>query len=72
MPETAPKDILGGILKVQQQQMKLTGLLQGRGISVSIGKPGEGDSERTLSCASRPMRRYFALTSPCRQTLCFD
>jgi transposase len=48
MDETAPKDILGGILKVQQQQMKLTGLLQGRGISVSIGKPGEGDSDEDI------------------------
>ena len=31
MDETTPKDILDGILKVQQQQMKLTGLLQGSG-----------------------------------------
>jgi hypothetical protein len=29
MDETAPKDILDGILKVQQQQMKLAGMLQG-------------------------------------------
>jgi hypothetical protein len=36
MDETAPKDILDGILK--QQQMKLAGLLQGSGgISVSVG-----------------------------------
>jgi len=49
MDETAPKDILDGILKVQQQQMKLAGLLQGSGgISVSVGKPGEGDSDEDI------------------------
>jgi hypothetical protein len=31
MDETATKDILDGILKVQKQQMKLAGLLQGGG-----------------------------------------
>jgi hypothetical protein len=46
MDEPAPKDILEGILKVQQQ-MKLAGLLQGSGgISLSFGKgDGSGDSE---------------------------
>ena len=43
--ETAPKDILDGIRKVQQQQMKLAGLLQGScGISLSFGK-GDGSNE---------------------------
>jgi hypothetical protein len=46
MDETAPKDILDGILKVQQQQMKLAGLLQGSGgISVSVGS---GDSAEDI------------------------
>jgi hypothetical protein len=37
--------ILDGILKVQQQQMKLAGLLQGSGsISVSVGN-GNGDED---------------------------
>jgi hypothetical protein len=67
MDETAPKDILDGILKVQQQQMKLAGLLQGSGgISVSVGS---GDSDEILSCVSRPMRRCFALTSPVAKQL---
>jgi hypothetical protein len=26
--------------------MKLAGMLQGAGVSINIGKPGEGDSER--------------------------
>jgi hypothetical protein len=47
MDETAPKDILDGILKVQQQ-MKLAGLLQGSGsISVSVGN-GSGDSDEDI------------------------
>ena len=33
MDETAPRDVLDGILKVQAQQMKLAGVLQGNGIS---------------------------------------
>jgi len=46
MDETAPKDILDGILKVQQQQMKLASLLQGSGgISVSVGT---GDSDEDI------------------------
>jgi transposase-like protein len=44
MDETALKDILDCILKVQQQQMKLAGMLQGNSVSINIGKPGEGDS----------------------------
>jgi len=48
MDETAPRDVLDGILKVQQQQMKLAGMLQGAGISLSIGKPGTGDSEEDI------------------------
>jgi hypothetical protein len=46
MDETAPKDILDGILKVQQQQMKLAGLPQGSGgISVAAGT---GDSDEDI------------------------
>src|SRR5258708_1606534 len=48
MDETAPRDILDGILKVQQQQMKLAGMLQSGGISVSVGRPGEGDSDEDI------------------------
>jgi hypothetical protein len=36
MDETAPKDILDGILKVQAQQMKLAGMLQGSGIAAQL------------------------------------
>ena len=48
--ETAPKDILDGIRKVQQQQMKLAGLLQGSGgISLSFAKgDGSGDSDEDI------------------------
>ena len=47
MDETAPKDILDGILKVQQQQMKLAGLLQGSGgISLSFGKGDRSGDKR--------------------------
>ena len=48
--ETAPKDILDGILKVQQQQMKLAGLLQGSGgISLNFGKGDvSGDSDEDI------------------------
>jgi Putative ATPase subunit of terminase (gpP-like) len=49
MDETAPKDILDGILRVQQQQIKLADLLQGNGgTSVSIGKPGEGNTDENI------------------------
>src|SRR5215510_14151617 len=48
MDVTAPRDVLDGILKVQQQQMKLAGMLQGAGISLSVGKPGTGDSEEDI------------------------
>ena len=44
MDETAPKDILDGILKVQAQQMKLAGMLQGNGISLSFGN-GNSDED---------------------------
>jgi hypothetical protein len=47
MDETAPKDILDGILKVQAQQMKLAGMLQGSGISLSFGN-GNGDSDEDI------------------------
>jgi hypothetical protein len=48
--ETALKNILDGILKVQQQQMKLAGLLRGSGgISLSFGKgDGSGDSDEDV------------------------
>jgi hypothetical protein len=49
MDETAPKDILDGILKVQAQQMKLAGMLNGGGISLSFGKgDGNGDSDEDI------------------------
>jgi hypothetical protein len=48
MDQTAPRGVLDGILKVQAQQMKLAGMLQGAGLSVSIGKPGSGDSEEDV------------------------
>jgi hypothetical protein len=48
MDETAPKDILDGILKVQQQQMKRAGLLQGSGgIWDSVGN-GSDDSDEDI------------------------
>ena len=65
MDETAPKDILDGILKVQQQQMKLAGLLQGSGgISVSIGT---GDSDEDIVVRIKRMRRCSSPMSrlPC-------
>jgi hypothetical protein len=44
MDETAPKDSLDGILKVQQQQMKRAGLLQGSGgIWDSVGNDSDED-----------------------------
>ncbi len=43
MDETAPRDVLDGILKVQQQQMKLAGMLQPT--AASIGKSGAGYSK---------------------------
>jgi len=49
MDETAPRDVLDGILKDQAQQMKLAGMLQGTGgISLSIGKLGSGESEEDI------------------------
>ena len=46
--ETAPRDVIDSILKVQNQQMKLAGMLQGAGISLTIGKPGEGGSDEDI------------------------
>ena len=40
MDETAPKDILDGILKVQSQQMKLAGMLQGNGFVAELRQGG--------------------------------
>jgi hypothetical protein len=50
-----------GILTVQQQQMKLAGLLEGgRGISVSVGN-GSGDSDEDIVVRIKaPTRRCFA------------
>ena len=49
-------DVIDSILK-QNQQMKLAGMLQGAGISLTIGKPGEGaTATSTSSSASRPTR----------------
>jgi uncharacterized protein YpbB len=48
MDETAPKDILGGILKVRQQQMKL-GLVAGQRRHLRQHRqPGEGDSDEDI------------------------
>jgi hypothetical protein len=46
--ETAPRDVIDSILKVQDRQMKLAGMLQGVGVSINIGKPGEGDSDEDI------------------------
>jgi hypothetical protein len=41
--------VIDSILTVQNQQMKLAGMLQGAGISVSIGgKPGSGDRDEDI------------------------
>jgi hypothetical protein len=40
--------VIDSILKVQDRQMKLAGMLQGAGISLTIGKPGEGDSDEDI------------------------
>jgi hypothetical protein len=49
MDETASKDILDGILKVQAQQMKLAGMLQGNGFSLSFGRGDDsGDSHEDI------------------------
>jgi transposase len=46
--ETAPRDVIDSILKVQDRQMKLAGMLQGAGISLTIGKPSEGNSDEDI------------------------
>ena len=47
--ETALRDVIDSILKVQDRQMKLAGMLQGSGgISRTIGRPGEGDSDEDI------------------------
>jgi plasmid maintenance system antidote protein VapI len=46
--ETAPRDVIDSILKVHDRQMKLAGMLQGQGISLTIGKAGEGDSHEDI------------------------
>ena len=46
--DTAPRDVIDSILKVQDRQMKLAGMLQGVGVSINIGKPGEGDSDEDI------------------------
>ena len=59
MDETAPKDILDGIPKVQQQQMRRAGLLQGGGgIWDSVGN-GSDDSDEDIvvrTCAGASPR----------------
>jgi len=39
--ETTPRDVIDSILK-------LAGMLQGAGISLTIGKPGKGDSDEDI------------------------
>ena len=49
MDETAPRDALDGILKVQQQQMKLARMLQGNSVSINVGgKLGSDDSDEDI------------------------
>jgi hypothetical protein len=55
MDETAPKDILDGILEVQQRQMKLAGFAAGRQHLVSVGN-GSGDSDVRIK-ADAPVLR---------------
>jgi hypothetical protein len=70
MDETAPKEILDGILKVQQQQMKRAGLLQGSGgIWDSVGN-GSDDSDEDI--VVRTCARCFAQMNPCRRGRCSD
>jgi hypothetical protein len=74
MDETArkPKDILDCILKAQQQ-MKLAGMLQGSGgISVSIGKSDEGNTDDDLVLRIQADAPLIKQTSRCRPTPCFD
>jgi hypothetical protein len=40
--------VIDSILKLQDRQMKLAGMLQGAGISLTIDKPGEGDSDEDI------------------------
>ena len=68
--ETAPRDVIGSILKVQDRQMKLAGMLQGAGVSINIGKPARATAKRTSSCASRPTRRCSGQTNRCRRGQC--
>jgi hypothetical protein len=42
--ETAPRDVFDSILKVQNQQMKLAGMLQVSRVFINLGKGAEGDS----------------------------
>jgi hypothetical protein len=75
--EPAPKDILDGILKVQQQQMKLAGLLRAAGISVFVGS---GDSDEDIVVRIKAVRPCFVPTSRrargrcsnCKKEQCFQ
>ena len=62
----ARSDILDGILKVQQQQMKVAGLLQGSG-----GKgAGSGESDEDVIVRIKADARCFGPMSRCRQARC--
>jgi len=54
--ETAPRDVIDSILKAQNQQMKLAGMLQGSSVSINLGKGGEGDSEDDINRAHEGRR----------------
>ena len=58
MTGPGPKDILDGILKVRQQQMKLACLLQGSGgIAVSVGCGDSGEDIVLRIKADAPVLR---------------
>jgi hypothetical protein len=46
--ETVPRDVVDSLLKVQNPQLRLMGMLQGAGITVNIGKPASGDSDEDI------------------------
>jgi hypothetical protein len=57
MDETAPKDILDGILKVQQQQMKRPACCRAAAASGTPSAMAATTATRTLSYAHAPVLR---------------
>lgn len=72
MDETAPRDMIDSILKVQNQQIKLAGMLQRAGILSRSASPVRATATRTSWCASRLTRRCFVLMSRGRRGQCFE